>query len=234
LKGLVTLSYRIPSDIIVVARWIGEKVSESNKKPFCVINNCINHAVFCSKNIAKKSKSIISLNGTWAPLKGFSLFLEASKEILTINNSISFNILTSQPKFQLPEEYGENYNILRPKDDLELALLYSESTVFVNPALEEGFGLPALEAMACGTPVITTDNGGCREYAVHMFNSLIIKPGSIPQMVDSLLLLLSNEELQLTLCKNGIKTASRFNWENKLAPLLTLLSATDAGKASRK
>lgn len=224
IKNIVILSYKIPSKIIVVAKWIGEKIHQSSGKSYYLISNCINHSIFYRREMNKNDKIIISLNGTWAPLKGFTYFLEASPKVLKINDNINFNIITSQEKFKIPEEYKKGYSILRPKDDNELAILYSISTIFINPAIEEGFGLPSLEAMACGIPIITTDNGGCRDYAIHMHNSIIVKPGDVDALVESVLMLLADERLRQKLSENAIITAKKFNWADKLTPLLEILN----------
>lgn len=74
-------------------------------------------------------------------------------------------------------------------------------------------GLPPLEAMACRTPVILTDNGGSREYAINLYNSIIIPRDNYKALARAIAELLDNPELADYLAKNGRSTIGvyRFN-----------------------
>jgi glycosyltransferase involved in cell wall biosynthesis len=68
-----------------------------------------------------------------------------------------------------------------------LAKLYSLADVFLYTSYAESFGLPPLEAMACGTPVVMSDNKGSRDYAISNFNTLISQPGDVNSLANNLL-----------------------------------------------
>ncbi|MEJ2772068.1 glycosyltransferase [Stygiolobus sp. CP8521M] len=71
--------------------------------------------------------------------------------------------------------------------DEMLAKLYSLADVFLYTSYAESFGLPPLEAMACGTPVVMSDNKGSRDYAISNFNTLISQPGDVNSLANNLL-----------------------------------------------
>jgi glycosyltransferase involved in cell wall biosynthesis len=87
---------------------------------------------------------------------------------------------------------------------------YQSLDVFVYPSLVEGFGLPPLEAMACGTAVVLSDSGGVMEYAEDGRNCLVVPPGDIGAIESAVARLLDEPGLMETLVDNGRETAKRF------------------------
>jgi glycosyltransferase involved in cell wall biosynthesis len=87
--------------------------------------------------------------------------------------------------------------------------------LFLYTSYVEGFGLPPLEAMACGTPVVMTDNKGSRDFAVNGFNALISQLGDVKSLVDNLLKVLQDDKLRDKLIENGLETAKKFTWEKQ-------------------
>jgi Glycosyltransferase len=66
--------------------------------------------------------------------------------------------------------------------------------------------------MACGTPVVMTDNKGSRDYAVDGFNALISQPGDVKSLSDNLLKALQDDKLRERMIENGLETAKKFTW----------------------
>jgi glycosyltransferase involved in cell wall biosynthesis len=94
--------------------------------------------------------------------------------------------------------------------DAELRRLYSTSTVFLYPSRYEGFGLPPLESMACGCPVVSTAVGAVSEFAADRFNAFVVKPRDVRGMTDRLEELLLNRQLRMELSQRGLETAQRY------------------------
>jgi len=97
-----------------------------------------------------------------------------------------------------------------PED--ELVALYNGAIVFVYPSLYEGFGMPVLEAMACGAPVITTTAGSIPEVAGNA--ALFIDPKSPEEIADAILRIISDAELRNLMIGKGFEQARRFSWAN--------------------
>lgn len=97
-----------------------------------------------------------------------------------------------------------------PEEDLPV--LYNGSEVFVYPSLYEGFGLPPLEAMSCGTPVITSDLTSIPE--VVKDGGLLIDPNNAENLKAALVELLNNDDLKKYYSEKGLKRASDFSWHN--------------------
>ena len=104
-------------------------------------------------------------------------------------------------------------DILRPGkiDEYDLVALYNLTTLYVQPSFYEGFGLPVLEALSCGTPVLCSDRGSLKEVggdAVVYFD-----PQNINQFVRLMEEILTSRSLQKKLSDLALKQASNFSWK---------------------
>jgi glycosyltransferase involved in cell wall biosynthesis len=95
--------------------------------------------------------------------------------------------------------------------DEELVTLYNAAEVFVHPSLEEGFGLPLLEAMACGTPVVAFDNSSIPEVAGGA--AMLVPTGSVEAMSRRIVEVLGDAGLRQRLAARGLERAAQFSWE---------------------
>jgi glycosyltransferase involved in cell wall biosynthesis len=113
----------------------------------------------------------------------------------------------------LVEELGMGDRIVLPgyvrADDLPA--LYAGAEALAFPSLYEGFGLPVLEAMACGTPVLTSRVSATAEIAGDA--ALLVDPQSIGEIRDGLRRLLADPELRQDYARRGIERASQFSWD---------------------
>jgi glycosyltransferase involved in cell wall biosynthesis len=94
-----------------------------------------------------------------------------------------------------------------------MADFYNQCSIFLVSSSGEGFGLPALEAMACGAAVVSTDNGGVSDYAHPGENILLAPVGDSGAMADQLELLLTDDGLRQRLICAGFATAESFSWD---------------------
>ena len=116
----------------------------------------------------------------------------------------------------------ENIVYLGYLSNQDLAYLYNLASVFLYPSLYEGFGLPPLEAMACGTPVIVSDSSSlpevCRDAAYY------IDPRSTESISDGIMKVTSDSELRSTLAQKGIDRANMFSWDASAGKHLSLFN----------
>lgn len=104
--------------------------------------------------------------------------------------------------------------------DDDLPAVYSLARVFVFPSLAEGFGLPPLEAMACGTPCVVSNSSSLPEVAG--VAALLFDPTSLDSFEDCILRILHDPELHCSLRAAGLDQAKRFSWERAAGETLAV------------
>lgn len=118
-------------------------------------------------------------------------------------------------------------------DQPALGREYDAARVFAVGSWFEGFCQPGLEALACGVPLVTTDNGGCREYARHGETALVVPPRDAPAMAEAIGRLLEDETLAKELAANGLDLVERdFDWDRRTVELEEILDGVVAGTRS--
>lgn len=105
-------------------------------------------------------------------------------------------------------------------EEADLPALYSGAMLFVFPSLREGFGLPVLEAMACGTTVVCSNRSGLSEVAGGA--ALLINPEDTHHLAEGIDRVLRDEDLRHELTERGLKRAKLFTWEKTTERTLTL------------
>lgn len=148
--------------IVTVSKWLEEVTRQSYLKayPIETIYNGIDTSVFKpTKSDVKKRlnienrKVILGVASTWSPNKGLRDFVKLSK-MITEDYII---VLVGVNKKQIKTLPNNIIGLSRTNNVNELVELYSAADVFFNASIEETFGLPTVEAMACGTPAIVYD-----------------------------------------------------------------------------
>jgi len=103
----------------------------------------------------------------------------------------------------------------------DLPCLYNKAICFVYPSLYEGFGLPPLEAMACGCPVITSNISSLPEVVGDA--AILVNPYKVDEIAVALKKILTNEILRQELRKRGLVQAQKFSWGKTSEQILKIL-----------
>ena len=104
--------------------------------------------------------------------------------------------------------------------EADLPALYSAAKLLVYPSLYEGFGLPALEAMACGTPVVASNRSSLPE--VVGTAGLLVDPLDVTAIAGAMSRLLTDEALHRQLAEAGRRQAAKFTWAGMAWKLIDL------------
>ena len=112
----------------------------------------------------------------------------------------------------------------------ELPILYSGATALVFPSLWEGFGLPIVESMACGTPVITSNISSTAEIAGDA--ALCIDPYSVDEIAESMYRLATDVRLHAELTGKGLARARQFSWERTARETLNIYDRFSGDKTA--
>jgi glycosyltransferase involved in cell wall biosynthesis len=163
--------------------------------------------------------------GTLEPRKNLARLFEAW-EILGLGEVDLVVVGSSEPAFRSSgfESIPKNVRLLGRVSDAELPRLIAAAELFVYPSLYEGFGLPPLEAMACGVPVVASN----AEALVEVLGSAAcyVDPLSPAAIAKGLEDLLSDTELRRELRERGLKHARCFTWDRCARRTAEVLSAT--------
>ena len=176
--------------IVPVSDWIRGEMSRSFLKgyPFRVIHNGIDTEVFTvygAEEVKRKygwqgKHVLLGVASIWSEEKGLPDFIKLAQQ-LRDDEMIVLVGVTEEQKSQLPQNV---YGIRRTENIRELAQLYSAADVFVNPTWQDNYPTVNMEAIACGTPVVTYRTGGSVE-AVTEDTGFIVEQGDVKGLLDS-------------------------------------------------
>jgi glycosyltransferase involved in cell wall biosynthesis len=156
--------------------------------------------------------------GLIEPRKNIPSLLRAYHK-LTLEDQVPFLVIAGRPGWGI-EEVNYYIDALNLKDKVhftgyvdreDLPMIYNLATIFVYPSIYEGFGFPPLEAMACGTPTITTAISSMPEFVGDA--CLLVPPQDDEALYQAIKKLLYNKDLQQDLSIKGHQQASQFTWE---------------------
>jgi len=111
--------------------------------------------------------------------------------------------------------------------DLELITLYSMADVFAFPSFFEGFGIPPLEAMACGAPVITSNTSSLPEVVGDA--ALLVDPYDVSALGHAIMRLLEDEQLQAELRQKGYQRVQHYTWSESASKMLAVYQKLYSG-----
>lgn len=200
--------------IVTPSYWLKDLVGQSFLKDYrtIVINNGVDTNIFAPRSadkskygVASEDFVILGVAAQFTPRKGLKYFIELSEKLASGTKIFLVGLNDEQIK-SLPESI---IGMKRTENIEQLVELYSMADVFVNPTLEDNFPTTNLEALACGTPVITFRTGGSPE-TIDDTCGLIVDKGDTEGLFNAIEIVKKNGKEEYT--KNCRKVASeRFN-----------------------
>lgn len=186
------LMANIPSlTIVPVSEWLGDNIRQSHLKNrnIQVIHNGIDIKIFSPQptnayeryGIDKKKKIVLGVATLWDARKGLNDFYLLAKR-LPVDEYVIVIVGKLTEKVDSLDGGCQIVFVDRTQNALELAQLYSSASIFVNPTYQDNYPTTNLEAIACGTPVITYRTGGSPE-AVDESTGLVVEQGDIDRLV---------------------------------------------------
>lgn len=167
--------------------------------------------------------------GTVQPRKNYGRLIQALANLRQSGHDIHLVIAGGRgwledPIYAMIAETGmEAYvHFIGFADEADLPALYSGAACFAFPSLYEGFGLPVLESMACGTPVVTSNISSLPEVAGNA--ALMVDPLDVDAITDALGRVIADSQLAATLVQRGNEQATHFTWQSAAENLRQIYS----------
>jgi glycosyltransferase involved in cell wall biosynthesis len=169
--------------------------------------------------------------GFRAGYKNFDLLLSAFARVAPARPDAALCVvgapLTDEERRRVGElGLGDRLELFEHPSDAHLAKLYRSSVALVYPSLYEGFGIPPLEAMACGAPVVASDRSSLPEVVGDA--GLLFDPDSADELTDRLYALLDRPAERERLIERGFERARLFSWEKTVRRTLEVYDAAAA------
>lgn len=222
-KVLARDSYRMKSvEFIFNSRWTYNafaKVSGRTDVPFRQVVPAIDLACFYNHSTRRNDEINICLVGRPQPWKGLREFIAAWQKLdAGVKRSVNNVFIVSEDDlsgFDISE-----FELVKPANDEEIAKVYNRSHIFVSTSWWEGFGLPPLEAMACGCAVLLTDSQGIVEWVQADQDCVLYEAKNIEQLKVRLEEMIKDQGLRARLAENAEKTARVFTGKRTVEQLL--------------
>ena len=223
-QGRVEATWRLPMHKIVVAKWLADIAREKyNDLCISVVPPTVDTKKFydvqsqAQQPRGKQSVPTVGMYYTTTPWKGCKMAIEAfslaAKKIPNLRLVAFGSGDTPPPDLLLPP--GTEYNMSPTQE--ELTKFYSKCDAWLFSSISEGFGLPIIEAMACGTPVIGTTAGAAPELLAGGGGILVnIKDSEAMAKAIEQICQLSDAEWQI-MSENALDTVTNYTWEDSTA-----------------
>ena len=183
-----------------------------------VMNGIDLRVFYPDSKIQKIPFKLVTVASADVPLKGLDYLLKALSDLVKVYPDISLSVIGEQKKGGHTERLIKRLNLEKRVNFFsnltqeELRITYCRAELAIIPSLYEGFGFAAIEAMACGVPLISTSGGALPEVVKDA--GIIIPPKNVKEIYNSVDLLLSSPDIAKDFAKKALKRAnSKFSWE---------------------
>ncbi len=227
---IVAMSENTKKDIIELCKISEEKISviySGVSEKYYKIDDKKNIKI---KNFPNLPKKFILFLGTLEPRKNVDGIIKAYNKLRKNNNFDEYELVIAGGKGWKNKNIYNAFKNSKYKNDIQFLgyvdnkdknYLYNLADLFVYPSFYEGFGLPPIEAMACGCPVIASSVSSLPEIVGSA--GIMVNPHDISEISQAMNDILSDKNLQNKLSQKGIKKAKEFNWEKSAKKYLSCL-----------
>ncbi len=206
-------TYRLPMHKIVIAQWLKELMhNEYGDDTVDLVSNSVDTNQFHAPVRGKQFVPTVGLLYSTPFFKGLDLSLDVLRKLRDRSPGlrvVSFG--TEHPRDQLPLGEAAKFSYSPPQDDIRN--FYASCDLWLTASRSEGFNLPAMEAMACRTPVVSTNTGWPAEAIKSGWNGVLVDVGDVAALTEGAEWVLSrSEEAWRELSANAYATATAGSW----------------------
>lgn len=204
---------------IAISKWLQDLVIQKSGSNCFLISNPIDLNVFYRKIKMTERKETISMLYHEAKRKGCKYGLKVLNEIHTKYPEIKF-ILFGYPC--RPQELPLWIDYHQGVNSNKLVEIYNQTTIFIVPSIEEGYGLTGAESMACGCALVSSYTQGVREYADDEC-ALFSDPRDTNKMVENIEYLINHPEFKVRMANLGYEKVKKLSWNKAVDEMEKIL-----------
>jgi len=213
-------SYKLSLAKIVVAPWLKDDLETNFGVKVCgIVQNGINMDDFGVPNKQYNDVPVICMH--YYPVdvrKGMKDGLEVLTEVQRRYPSLKIVLFGWKRPKALPFKAEFHWRPVKER----LRAIYGQSDIFLWTSFREGFGNPPREAMAAGCAVVATNVGSIPLSTIPGETALVVEPGDVNAMIESMCYLIENPERMRAIGRRGCEYIQQFSWENATTQLLEL------------
>lgn len=219
-KKSVIKTYYLPLKKIAISQWIIDELKAIGESGHGPLGNAVNPDEFLITNPNGERNHDIMMMYHHHKIKGARDGIKVLKAVKRAVPELKAIIVAPRKPIHIIPKWIEV--IIRPSI-LELRELYNSTKIFLHTSHWEGWGLPVMEAMACGCAVVAAENKGVKEYLTHEYNALLSPIGNIKSLTTQVTLLLNNTKLLNKLTCNGLRSVKQYSWDATITHLENIL-----------
>ena len=210
-------TWRLPMTKVTVARWLyreGLRMGLSSSE-LAYVPNAVEHDVFHQASPIETRRPHVAFmysRATWKGAADAIAALESARAEMPTLKATSYGV------WRRPDELPEWIDYVRaPSREQLVTGILNKASIFLCSSWSEGWGLPGAEASACGCALVSTDNGGVRDYAVQGTTALLSEPKDVSALASNVISLLKDDARRVEIAQAGRKNVLDFHWERSIA-----------------
>ncbi len=214
-KDELAQTYRGFGLIIAISKWIKDNIFELSGEEAIIIPNGINNEEFYVTNAPKnRSGDTIAMLYHTHEMKGSRYGIEALNIVKAKYPNIKATIFGASPR---PSDLPKWIKYIKNANHQQLLDIYNDSSIFLCPTINEGFGLTGAESMACGCALVSADYQAVHEYAVDGKNSLLCQVKNSESLASGIEELLLDNNKRIKLAEQGVyDIQNNLKWNNSV------------------
>jgi glycosyltransferase involved in cell wall biosynthesis len=223
-KNRALKTYDLSCEMIAISTWLKKTLIENHGKKSDLLVTPVDPKVFfCEQKKWNSIPRIAMLHHDYG-WKGYAEGIEVIKIILEKGKKVELVVFgeKSEDPRSLFDKAGFEFEYhYRPTRE-RLRKIYESCDIFLCPSWYEGLGIPSMEAMACRCALVTSDTGGCLDYAINGKTALVSPPQDIEGLSENIIRLLDDNKLMESISQNGHEKISEFDWCDSCRQLVGL------------
>ncbi len=221
---LIKSTWTLPLKKIVIANWLKKAAVEMGETAYGPVPIALDPEEFSTENPIESRSPRITMLYHRLPIKGGNEGIKILQSVKETHPELKAVIFAARkPSVTIPDWIELR---IRP-DASQLKKIYNSTSVFLHTSHQEGWGLPPMEAMACGCAVVAAANEGVQEFITDGETGFLKPIGDVKALTETICTLLDNDALRIQLAEAGRNAVQQFTWEKNVRQFELILKGEE-------